>query len=104
MDRDQHLASLQKLWRQEVEAATTYRLLGEREPDPRRRDILRRLAESEERHAARWSARIEAVTGQAPDPESIHRSLTWLQKLGDRRSSSTASRRKRTSPTRNTGG
>jgi VIT1/CCC1 family predicted Fe2+/Mn2+ transporter len=83
MDADQHLASLQKLWRQEVEAATTYRLLGEREPDPRRRDILRRLAESEERHAARWSARIEAVTGRAPDPASIHQTLNWLQKLGD---------------------
>jgi VIT1/CCC1 family predicted Fe2+/Mn2+ transporter len=83
MDRDQHVASLHKLWRQEVEAATTYRLLGEREPDPRRRDILRRLAESEERHAARWSARIEAVTGRAPDPASIHQTLNWLQKLGD---------------------
>ncbi len=83
MDRDQHLASLHKLWRQEVEAATTYRLLGERETDPHRRDILRRLSESEERHAARWSARIEAVTGRAPDPGSIHQSLSWLQKLGD---------------------
>jgi VIT1/CCC1 family predicted Fe2+/Mn2+ transporter/rubrerythrin len=83
MDADQHLASLQKLWRQEVEAATTYRLLGEREPDPSRRDILRRLTESEERHAARWSARIEAVTGRAPDPASIHQTLNWLQKLGD---------------------
>ncbi len=83
MDRDQYLASLQKLWHQEVEAATTYRLLGQRETDPRRRDILRRLSESEERHAARWSARIEAATGRAPDPASIHQSLSWLQKLGD---------------------
>ena len=64
MNRDQYLGSLQKLWRQEVEAAATYTLLGEREPDPRRREILSRLAESEERHAARWSARIEAATGR----------------------------------------
>lgn len=83
MDRDQHLASLDKLWRQEVEAATTYRLLSERETDPRRRDILRQLSDSEDRHAARWSARIEAVTGHAPDPASVHQSLSWLQKLGD---------------------
>jgi VIT1/CCC1 family predicted Fe2+/Mn2+ transporter len=83
MNRDQYLASLHKLWRQEVEASTTYRLLGEREPDPRRRDILRRLSESEERHAARWSARIEAATGRAPDPQSIRQSLSWMQKLGD---------------------
>lgn len=83
MNRDQYLASLHKLWRQEVEASTTYRLLGDREPDPRRRDILRRLSESEERHAARWSARIEAATGRAPDPQSIRQSLSWMQKLGD---------------------
>lgn len=83
MDRNQYLGSLEKLWRQEVEAATTYRLLGEREPDPRRQDILRQLSEAEERHAARWSARIEAATGRAPDPGSIEHSLTWLQKMGD---------------------
>jgi vacuolar iron transporter family protein len=83
MDRNQYVESLQKLWHQEVEAATTYRLLSEREPDPHRRDILRRLSEAEEQHAARWSARIEAATGRAPDPGSIQLSLTWLQKLGD---------------------
>jgi VIT1/CCC1 family predicted Fe2+/Mn2+ transporter/rubrerythrin len=83
MNRDQYLGSLQKLWRQEVEAAATYTLLGEREPDPRRREILSRLAESEERHAARWSARIEAATGESPDAASVRQSLTWLQKLGD---------------------
>ncbi len=45
MDRDQYLASLHNLWRQEVEAATTCRLLGERESDPHRNDILRRMSE-----------------------------------------------------------
>jgi VIT1/CCC1 family predicted Fe2+/Mn2+ transporter/rubrerythrin len=83
MDRDQYLGSLRKLWRQEVEAAATYWLLSEREPDPRRRAILGRLAESEERHAARWSERIEAATGEPPDATPVHQSLTWLQKLGD---------------------
>jgi VIT1/CCC1 family predicted Fe2+/Mn2+ transporter/rubrerythrin len=83
MNREQYLDSLHTLWRQEVEAAATYHLLGAREPDPRRKDILRRLAESEERHAARWSERIVAATGRAPDPASVSQSLTWLQKLGD---------------------
>ena len=40
MDRDPYLASLEKMWRQEVEAAATYRLLSGREADPRRKDIL----------------------------------------------------------------
>ena len=83
MNREHYLQSLDKLWRQEVEAAATYRELGGRDPDPRRRDILRRLAESEERHAARWSERIEAATGRAPDPASIGQPLSWLQKLSD---------------------
>ena len=83
MNRELYLESLHKLWRQEVEAAATYRLLCEREADPRRKDILRRLAESEERHAARWSERIEVATGTAPDPATANQSLTWLQKLSD---------------------
>jgi VIT1/CCC1 family predicted Fe2+/Mn2+ transporter/rubrerythrin len=83
MSPEDYLESLEKLWRQEVEAAATYRHLGEREPDPRRRDILRRLAESEERHAARWSGRIAAATGRAPDPASVGQSLSWLQRLSD---------------------
>jgi VIT1/CCC1 family predicted Fe2+/Mn2+ transporter/rubrerythrin len=83
MNRDAHLASLEKMWRQEVEAAATYRLLSEREPDPRRKDILVRLAVAEEHHAARWSERIEARTGQPPDPATVRQSLTWLQKIGD---------------------
>jgi vacuolar iron transporter family protein len=83
MDRESYLESLHKLWRQEVEAAATYRQLGARESDARRRDILRRLAESEERHAARWSERIAAATGHAPDPSTVSQSLSWLQKLSD---------------------
>jgi VIT1/CCC1 family predicted Fe2+/Mn2+ transporter len=83
MNEQQYLASLEKMWRQEVEAAATYRLLGERETDPRRRDILVRLADAEDQHAARWAGRIQARTGRAPDPETARRSLTWLQKIGD---------------------
>ncbi len=83
MDSPDHLSALDRLWRQEVEAAATYRLLADREADPRRRHILVQLAESEERHAARWGGRIEAATGRAPDAMAVHRSLTWLQRLGD---------------------
>lgn len=83
MTREQQIQALEKMWRQEVEAAATYRLLSEREPDPRRRDILVRLAEAEEHHAQRWGERIEAATGRVPDPAAVRRSLTWLQKLGD---------------------
>ena len=59
-----NLATVEKMWRREVEAATTYRHLADRERDPKRRDILLRLAEQEDKHAARWSERIAAATGR----------------------------------------
>jgi rubrerythrin len=46
-----NLATVETMWRREVEAAHTYALLAEREPNPKRRDILTRLAEQESRHA-----------------------------------------------------
>src|SRR5258707_14453208 len=78
-----NLATVEKMWKREVEAAHTYKLLAGRETDPKRRDILLRLAEQEDKHAARWSERIHAATGRVPDPAEIERGLTWFQKIGD---------------------
>jgi VIT1/CCC1 family predicted Fe2+/Mn2+ transporter/rubrerythrin len=78
-----NLATVEKMWKREVEAAHTYKLLADRETDPKRRDILLRLAEQEDKHAARWSERIHATTGRVPDPREIERGLTWFQKISD---------------------
>ena len=78
-----NLATVQKMWRREVEAAATYRHLAEREKDPKRRDILMRLANQEDNHAARWSERIALATGRAPDPEEVERGLSWFQRISD---------------------
>jgi len=78
-----NLATVEKMWRREVEAAQTYKLLAERESDLKRREILLRLAAQEDKHAARWSERIHAATGRVPDPKEIERGLTWFQKIGD---------------------
>jgi len=78
-----NLATVEKMWRREVEAAHTYKLLAGRESDAKRRDILLRLAEQEDNHAARWSERIQATTGRAPDAKEVERGLTWFQKIGD---------------------
>jgi VIT1/CCC1 family predicted Fe2+/Mn2+ transporter len=78
-----HLATVQLMWRREVEAAATYRHLASRERDPRRRDILIRLADQEEKHAARWSERIAAATGQVPDRRDVERGLSWFQRISD---------------------
>ena len=78
-----NLATVEKMWRREVEAAHTYKLLAGRETDAKRRDILLRLAEQEDKHAARWSERIHATTGHVPDPKEIERGLTWFNKIAD---------------------
>jgi VIT1/CCC1 family predicted Fe2+/Mn2+ transporter/rubrerythrin len=78
-----NLATVEKMWRREVEAAAIYKHLANRDPDPKRRDILLRLAEQEDKHAARWSERIAASTGRVPDPKVIERGLSWFQRISD---------------------
>src|SRR4051812_11294222 len=78
-----NLATVEKMWRREVEAAATYRHLAARETDPKRKDILVRLAEQEEHHAARWSERIADATGRVPDPQEVARGLSWFQRISD---------------------
>jgi predicted membrane protein (TIGR00267 family) len=77
------LPIVEKMWQREVEAAATYRHLAERERDPRRRDILNRLADQEDNHAERWADRLEASTGHRPDRKPIERGLTWFQRISD---------------------
>ena len=78
-----NLVTVEKMWRREVEAAHTYRLLAEREHDPKRRDILLRLADQEDKHATRWAERILATTGHEPDRNAVERGLSWFQRIGD---------------------
>ena len=78
-----NLATVETMWRREVEAAHTYRLLAERESNPKRRDILIKLADQEDRHADRWSERITAATGKRPDRAPVERGLSWFQRIGD---------------------
>ena len=47
-----------KNWRAEVETARVYRDLAERESDEKRKAILIRMAEAEERHAQRWEQKL----------------------------------------------
>ena len=78
-----NLATVEKMWQREVEAATTYTHLANRESDPKRKDILLRLAAQEENHAARWAERIAAATGRTPDRKAVEKGLTWFQRISD---------------------
>ena len=58
--------SLQQNWRSETQSARMYRDLADAEQDSRRKAVLLRMAEAEERHAARWSKKL-AEHGAQPD-------------------------------------
>jgi VIT1/CCC1 family predicted Fe2+/Mn2+ transporter/rubrerythrin len=78
-----NLDTVEKMWRREVEAATTYRHLARREQDVTRRGILLRLAEQEDKHAERWSERIALATGKRPERKDVERGLSWFQRISD---------------------
>ena len=42
----------------ELDAATMYKVLAEREDDPKRAELFERLVEAEVRHARRWAEKL----------------------------------------------
>jgi VIT1/CCC1 family predicted Fe2+/Mn2+ transporter/rubrerythrin len=70
-------------WRAEVETAQTYRDLAKREPDEKRKGVLVRMAEAEERHAQRWEKKLRDLGVEPPVLEdTIGRRLNrWWNKV-----------------------
>src|SRR5205814_606159 len=70
-------------WRAEVETAQTYRDLAERERDERRKGVLLRMAEAEERHAQRWEKKLREIGEEPPVlKDTIGRRLSrWWNKI-----------------------
>jgi vacuolar iron transporter family protein len=59
-------------WRAEIDSAQAYRDLATREPDEKRRAILVRMAEAEERHAQRWEKKLVDLGEPVPKlPDSL---------------------------------
>lgn len=62
MEHDkQFIAGLTQAWRDEMRSAKNYHALATRESNPDKRAILVRMAEAEERHAARWLTRLQEL-------------------------------------------
>src|SRR5437667_43190 len=70
-------------WQAEIETAQTYRDLAERERDEKRKGILLRMAEAEERHAQRWEAKLKELGAEPPVyNDTIARRLNrWWNKI-----------------------
>src|ERR1700720_1673103 len=70
--RQETVEVVRRNWRAEVETAQVYRDLAEREQDEKRRGILLRMAEAEERHAARWEEKLRDMGETVPRlPDTI---------------------------------
>src|SRR5580765_464668 len=70
-------------WQDEADAAYLYRLLSDAEPDPKKKDLYRRLAEVEDRHVEIW-ARLLAQYGRPVrsfKPSARTRLLAMLGRL-----------------------
>jgi VIT1/CCC1 family predicted Fe2+/Mn2+ transporter/rubrerythrin len=70
-EQDEAAARLLEAWRGEIEAGAVYELIARRERDPRRAEILRRMAAAEAGHRARLEARMRELGVEIPDPASV---------------------------------
>ncbi|HZR93253.1 MAG TPA: VIT1/CCC1 transporter family protein [Gaiellaceae bacterium] len=69
---------LLEAWRGEVEAGAVYELIAQRERDPERAAILRRMAEAESGHRLRLEARMRELGAQVPDASAV-KVPRWLR-------------------------
>jgi VIT1/CCC1 family predicted Fe2+/Mn2+ transporter/rubrerythrin len=67
------VAMLRRSWRAESDSARTYRDLAAAEKDERRRGVLLRMAEAEDRHARRWAQKLAEMGEEIPAPRETVR-------------------------------
>src|SRR4030095_14802305 len=81
--RPETIEVVRRNWRAEVETAQTYRDLAGREQDEKRKSVLLRMAEAEERHAQRWEKKRRDLGAEAPVyKDTIARRLNrWWNKI-----------------------
>ena len=82
-DRQQTIEVVERNWRAEVETAQVYRDLANREPDEKRKGVLLRMAEAEERHAQRWKKKLRDLGVEPPVlKDTVGRRLNrWWNKI-----------------------
>jgi len=71
-------ARLLQAWRGEIEAGAVYELIARREHDPKRAEILRKMAAAEGGHRRRLEQRMRELGVPVPDPATVRLS-PWLR-------------------------
>ena len=97
-DSEGAVARLLDAWRGEIQARAAYEALAARERDPKRAEVLRRMAEAEGGHRTRIETRLKELGATVPDPASVRlpfwtrlqirlapveRVLAWRESLED---------------------
>ena len=77
---EEFIRGLQRAWLAEQTGLRIYRELARHEKNPARRNVLLKLAESEQGHADRWANRLKELNAPLPsDRESIRQRLwRWI--------------------------
>ena len=75
MRKSQEIKVLRTNYRAEREAAAQYRALAERESDEKRKKVLYKLVDQEEKHAARWAKRLSELGAKVDEPGAL--TLWW---------------------------
>lgn len=78
MSLDDATVRLLEAWRGEIEAGAVYELIAWREKDPRRAEILRKMAAAESGHRTRLEVRMRELGIAVPDPSTVALS-PWLR-------------------------
>jgi vacuolar iron transporter family protein len=73
-------ARYRRNWQDEIDGAYLYRAVADSEESPQLAEVYRRLATTEERHAAFWQERLRAAGAPTAPPHPTHRArvLGWL--------------------------
>ena len=77
-NRPEAVRRLLEAWRGEIQAQVTYRLLADREHDPRRAEIIRKIADGEATHRQRIERRLKELGEEIPAEHSV-RISPWLR-------------------------
>ncbi len=76
-ERNKLIRALQKAWLREVGSLRTYRALAKQEADETKRNVLLKLATSEEAHASRWAERLQELGAALPPDREGWRDRVW---------------------------
>lgn len=79
-DHGRLIDGLKAAWKREIAGAKTYRDLARNAHTTEQRDVLNRLADAEERHAAKWETRLRELGSEPPEfrESLLERAQRWV--------------------------